>query len=312
VIVCLPVLLVLGLRYDREWLDDHMPEIVAAATGFQLVVQIAIALTALRLVAGPDWRRAIAVRLPSVTHTVLVVVSFLPMMLLANGAYELIKLVIPDVFEMVGQTDPMEYMLELTKSWPLSLAVLLIGVGPAIAEELWCRGFLGRGLVGNYGVVAGIVLTSLLFGAIHLVPRQGAAAVLIGLWLHFSYVATRSLLVPMLLHFLNNSFAVILASLGSRVKGLEALDQPGILLYLNAGMLLAVVGWTLHRCRAHLVPPLEPDHWNPAYPGVEMPPSWSLTTIAHPWPNWLEIVLIVLTFGGLVAQIAVLMVGAGL
>jgi membrane protease YdiL (CAAX protease family) len=275
-------------------------------TGISIAIEIVFALVVLRFVVGGEWRREIAVRLPSVTHLILVLLSFLPMVLLSNGVYELIKLVVPDVFALVGMRDPMEFALEMAGSWPLSVAVLLIGVGPALAEELWCRGFLGRGLVGNYGAVAGVFLTSFLFGSIHLVPRQGIAAMFLGLWLHFAYLATRSLLVPMLLHFMNNALAV--ASL--RIPGIATLETPpwlAVSLYSTGALLFIVVAWTLYRCRARLLPPQgEPDYWPPAYPGVECPPSWSLTTITHPWPNWIEIGLLVLIFGAFVTQIVLL------
>src|SRR5207244_1470775 len=131
------------------------------------------------------------------------------------------------------------------QTWPLPIAILIIGFGPAIGEELWCRGFLGRGLVGNYGPVAGAFLTSFLFGLIHIEPRQAMVAMLMGLVLHYTYLMTRSLLVPMLLHLLNNSLAVT----ASHVHFFDFLDAPEMLappVYLAAGLLLLAVCWTLY------------------------------------------------------------------
>jgi membrane protease YdiL (CAAX protease family) len=305
-IASIPFVLVIGAQFGGGVIGGHLPSWAETSlTGFSILVEIGFAVAALRLIVGRDWRRVVALRMPSLTHLVLVLVAFLPMVLLGNVAYELIKLIVPDVFASIGVRDPMEYAVDMARSWPVSVAVLLIGVGPALAEELWCRAFLGRGLVGNYGVVGGVCLTSFLFGAIHFIPRQGMAALLLGLWLHFTYLATRSLLVPMLLHFLNNSLAVVITQLPS----IEALDEPTgvpLLLILSGVLVMVVIGWTLYHCRARLMPPPEPDHWAPSYPGVEIPPAWSYTAITHPRPNWLEIALIVLTFGGFVAQIVIL------
>src|SRR5262249_41293070 len=80
-------------------------------------------------------------------------------------------------------------------------------------EELFFRGFLGRGLIGRYGVLAGVLLTSLLFGTIHVHPILICGAAAFGICVHLIYLATRSLWVPALLHFLNNAFVVAVLSL---------------------------------------------------------------------------------------------------
>ncbi|MEO8495080.1 MAG: CPBP family intramembrane glutamic endopeptidase, partial [Planctomycetota bacterium] len=89
--------------------------------------------------------------------------------------------------------------------WPLVFVAACLF--PAIGEEIFCRGFLGRGLVANYGAVRGVLLASLLFGIMHIDPIQSIGAFVLGLGLHFIYLTTRSLLAPMLVHMLNNAFA---------------------------------------------------------------------------------------------------------
>jgi len=89
--------------------------------------------------------------------------------------------------------------------WPLVFVAACLF--PAIGEEIFCRGFLGRGLVAHHGVVGGVLLASLLFGIMHIDPVQSVGAFVLGLGLHFIYLTTRSLLAPMLVHMLNNTFA---------------------------------------------------------------------------------------------------------
>src|SRR3954468_23799191 len=119
----------------------------------------------------------------------------------------------------------MEEMEKAFGSWPVLLGVFLIGVLPGIGEELWCRGFLGRGLVGTHGVVLGILGTSFLFGLIHVDPCQGTMAMLMGVGLHVVYQLTRSLWMPMLLHFLNNSLAVVMARVAKGMPQVAAIDK---------------------------------------------------------------------------------------
>ena len=77
-------------------------------------------------------------------------------------------------------------------------------------------------------------------------------AMLMGLWLHFVYLCTRSLLMPMLLHFLNNSLAVT----ASRVPVLQMLDtEPHVIpwsIYVTSLLLIACVAYALYQSRTRL------------------------------------------------------------
>jgi membrane protease YdiL (CAAX protease family) len=51
--------------------------------------------------------------------------------------------------------------------------VVVVCVGAPLVEELFFRGLLQTRLVGRYGPVIGIGITSMLFGAAHLIGWQG-------------------------------------------------------------------------------------------------------------------------------------------
>jgi membrane protease YdiL (CAAX protease family) len=240
----------------------------------------------IRLVVGPDWKRQLALRRPSLTHTLLALASFPALVLLANIAYELLR----KVFHVPSLADyglsGMEEMVEIFSKWPWGFAVLVIGLGPGIGEELWCRGFLGRGLVGNYGVVFGVLASSFFFGLIHIDPCQGMMAMLMGLWLHYVYLTTRSLLLPMMLHTLNNSLAVVI----TRVPQLRDIEtDPSaipLIVFVSAVLLLLGVAFALYQSRARLAAKM-PEQilaWRPAFEGVECPPAESGMQVVHPSP----------------------------
>jgi hypothetical protein len=170
----------------------------------------------------------------------------------------------------------------------------LIGVGPGFAEELWCRGFLGRGLVGRYGYAAGILLTSFLFGIMHFDPPHVMATFCMGICLHLAYLATRSLWVPMLLHFLNNSLSVLSVTLWKEDWVGKSVDEPDLIMYPAALLLGLAVGWALYRSRARLAPaPLEAlPAWRPEFPGVELPPRGSGVEVVRPWPGLLSLICV--------------------
>jgi membrane protease YdiL (CAAX protease family) len=291
---------------QKELLQGPMLKV---AFFLSMVLGIGFSWLALRLMVGRDWPRRVALRRPSLAHTGLALLSVPAFVLLANLAYEVLRKIVhvPSLSELLGNKGhSMEEMVKLFGTWPWPLAVLLIGVGPGLSEELWCRGFLGHGLVGRYGPVLGIVFTSFFFGLIHVDPAQGSMALLMGLWLHFVYLTTRSLWVPMLLHFLNNSLSVIASHFAAtqeaaRANGTEALytinasalDLP-VLLYVGAGLLLLAVGWALYQSRARLAAAdgTEPAPWQPPYPGVDYPPPGSGTRVAQPLPSRTSLVLV--------------------
>lgn len=92
----------------------------------------------------------------------------------------------------------------------LLVAVFFIAVVPGIGEEFLFRGIIGRGLVSRWGVVPGVLLTSLFFGMVHMYPPHVAAAFLVGIGLHWVYLTTKSFWAPVMCHFLNNALAVLL------------------------------------------------------------------------------------------------------
>ena len=237
------------------------PDVLVSSKGMSIALAVAFLATELivigfsclilRLVVGRDWWRRIGLhRLPRLSHVLVVLAAFPAMVLLANIAYAVFRLGLPSLGSIKGMAG-LEQMVQVFSSWPAVFAVLVIGIGPGIGEELWCRGFLGRGLIAQHGAWLGVLFSSFFFGLIHIDPCQGAMAMLMGLWLHFTYLMTGSLWVPMLLHFLNNSLAVLAA----RIPGLESLDKPETLpghLLIATVVLMTLAGYALYRSRAHL------------------------------------------------------------
>jgi hypothetical protein len=187
------------------------------------------------------------------------------------------------------------------QEWPLLVGILVIGGLPCLSEELWCRAYLGRGLVGRQGLVLGVILTSILFGVIHGHPHQGAMAAVMGICLHYAYLTSRSLMIPMLIHFLNNSLAVTshrwAKFFGDKLAKAE-LDPETIppQIFAAAFLLVMAVAWALYASRARLVQKEGSDKplWQPSYPGVALPPPGSNTYVASSWPGWLPSLTVLL------------------
>jgi membrane protease YdiL (CAAX protease family) len=250
----------------------------------------------LRLLCGKPWPRKIALgRLPSPTHAVLVLVGFPAMIALAALIEVPIKEYVPTTqellkrfgvdFQLEGTT---EAILAMVKNAPWGLAIFVVGVTPGICEEVFCRGFLGQGLSGRYRTVEVVAIVSFLFGWMHADPQQGLGAMCLGLAIHFAYVATRSLPVAMLVHFANNSLAVLHVNTHTPFTGiLDPLEQvmknSPFLFIASTVALFSSVAYALYQTRCRLAAK-EPELpvWEPeGVSGVELPPPNSGTIVTH-------------------------------
>lgn len=112
----------------------------------------------------------------------------------------------------------------LRASTPLEWAIRIFGVGvaAAVSEELLFRGLIQGGLEKSLGKGRAIVLTSIAFAVIHMLPWGMPSYLLAGLVLGTAAVATGTLAVPILIHLLNNLTALALVNL----TGVETLGRP--------------------------------------------------------------------------------------
>ena len=108
----------------------------------------------------------------------------------------------------------MEVMKQMTGG-PLWSSFLVVAIFAPIFEEWLCRGMVLRGLLTKMKPVWAIVISALFFAVIHANPWQALNAFLIGLLMGYVYYKTGSLILTMIIHFVNNGTAVILSNVES-------------------------------------------------------------------------------------------------
>jgi membrane protease YdiL (CAAX protease family) len=271
------------------------------AVGFVIayVLGLIFSVIALRAVAGRDWPRQVGLRRPPAVFVLLTVVGLPGFVLISDGLARLLV----SVFGNPESLNQDEVLRDVFGPFPWWFAVLAIGVCPGVVEEVWCRGFLGRGLIGRHGWAAGVVVTSLFFGLLHIFPPWYVIVTgAMGVGLHLVYLASRSLWIPILLHTLNNS----LAALGMiRVLHLDRVDRNAqaspALVYLLALGLLAFVGVAMWTARVRVVPK-DPDApaWEPPFPGVAHPPPGANAVLRPGRVSGAAVVMAVVVLGVLV------------
>ena len=121
--------------------------------------------------------------------------------------------------------------------------MLSIGVlGPIIEELIFREGILGHMLRGGMNKWVAITASSLVFGIIHLNPAQIPFATAMGFIFGIIYYKTGNIVIPVILHVLNNSNAVwVMYTLGDAAKDfslVEALggNTPAIMLMALPGL----------------------------------------------------------------------------
>jgi membrane protease YdiL (CAAX protease family) len=149
---------------------------------------------------------------------------------------------------------------------PLLGFIMLCVVAPVL-EEIIFRGVLLTGLLRNYRPWVAIGQTALLFGLIHMNPLQIVGAGLLGLSLGWLYYRTRSLLLCMVMHALNN-FMAFWSMLSNKLPDEQAPHESfnSVALYgamwLGAALVVAYILWRVQQAttpvtRAEAVPNAE-------------------------------------------------------
>lgn len=98
---------------------------------------------------------------------------------------------------------------------PLIAVIAVFALTPALCEEVAFRGFILTGFSRGRRFGSAIVLSSVMFGIIHMVPQQVFNATLLGLVLGLLAVRSGSLLPGVVFHLLFNSLAVLHGQAGA-------------------------------------------------------------------------------------------------
>jgi membrane protease YdiL (CAAX protease family) len=293
-----------GAPPSESEVDQIVKEQMLFLTGGEQLVFVLFAMAAIVLRFGSRRASQLGLRLPRFGHGLLVVALMLPLAFVSGECFHVATLVWQAGVESVNESlageswwipihefivsldknQAMKVMKEMSGA-PLPLLLMIIAVAPALGEEMIFRGLIGRGLVARWGIVRGVLLTSLLFGVVHMHPAHALAVIPLGIAMHFVYLTTRSFWAPVLLHFLNNAWATIVTKYATEhdAQGLLAENSGLPLPVLIESLALAgAIALLLWQTRVRFVLPTG-EHWSPQYATVETPPP-HLTAESHVHP----------------------------
>lgn len=200
----LGIALVLGWALPEGAPLFAMPVVMLLATG--------LAVVGFRV----DAKETLLLRLPSATDFLMAIPLAISFFILDDQIAALSHARFP-----VSEAT-LEYfrrILTVQSPWDWVEKIALIGVGAAVSEELMFRGFMQTAFLQRLRRPAAIVLAAGLFMLLHVQFLPVLAA---GIVLGFVALATRSIVIPMFVHFTNNVIQLLLFNLAD----LETLGDP--------------------------------------------------------------------------------------
>jgi membrane protease YdiL (CAAX protease family) len=90
------------------------------------------------------------------------------------------------------------------------LVIIVIAVVPALSEEVMFRGYIQRSFEHKISPFKAAAVTAIFFGLYHFSPYGILPLITLGLYFGFAAYLSKSLFIPIILHFLNNFTAVLL------------------------------------------------------------------------------------------------------
>ena len=181
-----------------------------AAIGELLIVAVALVIA---LITDKELSFVLPFRLPPVKMFVSSVGLYIGTLMLNGAVNTVTSRFIPDFAERG------EAVNNLATSMSPALAIITIALLPAVCEEIFCRGFL-----------------------LHLDLYTFLPSALVGALFALITIKTGSLLIPMILHFANNSLSVIAAYAGAGA-GTDASEVlSGLSVQATVGYVLFYLG----------------------------------------------------------------------
>ena len=178
---------------------------------------------------GLSFKDTFLLRLPRLTDVFMAVPLAFSYVVLSDQLSTITARVVPIAAEF---QEEMARLIAVDGVLEWIVKLIGIGFGAAVSEELLFRGFILTGLLAVMPRPTAIVFTAVLFAILHIIPLP--SIFLGGIILAVSALGSRSILVPILIHFLNNASALVLFNVGN----VETLAEP---LWVPPGILIPAI-----------------------------------------------------------------------
>ena len=260
-------------------MQDALSNNIVLLFGTIQIAVIVSAIVAVLLRLGKNRRQALPLRAIPLQHCVMLGLLIFPLILFSGQLSVVFQQVLDAIAPNVPVLDELNKLgakneiAKLAEQASLTFLLLMIAVIPAIAEEIVFRGIIGRGLVARWGMLWGVLITTVLFAVVHVQPAQVLALMPLAICMHVAYLATRSFWAPMAIHFINNAAAVVVMKLfagsADMVDQAQQADPSWTILVTSGCCALALISliWKTRVQYVHADGTL----WDPGYPSADIP-----------------------------------------
>ncbi len=173
-------------------------------------------------ISKTNIKKTMNLKLNNPVNFLIILLSTLPLIIISGVLSQLINMVYP-----VSESY-LEGLKNVISNQDISLwkNLLIVALLPGICEEVMFRGYIINGFL-KQGKWRAIIITGVLFGIMHLDPFRFIPVTLLGIWMGYLLIRTRSLYIPIFAHILNNGFAILLANFGDKIPFLGSSFTEG-------------------------------------------------------------------------------------
>ncbi len=217
------VIMLIALYYiGGSWqLKDMMNGLIKT----QLLLILLPIILILRI-SKTDIKTTLTLNYTKPLNFLLVLIAALPLLLLSGILGQLINFIFP-----VSQSyiEAMQNFITVQEKG-LWFTIFVVGVLPGVCEEVMFRGFILNALK-KKGIWNGIIFSAVLFGVFHLDPFRFVPVTLLGIWLGYLAVKTKSLYVPILAHFTQNTLAILITNYADKISFVNLIIKDEMIEY---------------------------------------------------------------------------------
>lgn len=211
------------------------PQNVTVARAATLIAQFLLLLLPTLLLIRLQHTKisnAVPWTMPGLFEVFLVIVGMVALLQVAEGYMyfqdmiplpESIRPVIDKLKEMIDQA--YRILVSSSSLAELGWVLAVVAFTPAICEEILFRGLVQKNISLSTNTTKGFIITGIIFGLYHFNPFLTIPLISLGIYFSFLRYRSRSIIVPMIAHFVNNAISTI----GVYVYGYDNSDMPSLL-----------------------------------------------------------------------------------
>ena len=135
---------------------------------------------------------------------------------------------IKSFFDMLNEMVEKTYgnLLRADNIFEMAFVFFIIAIIPAVSEEVMFRGYIQKSFELKMKPFTAALITAIFFGLYHFNPYGIIPLILLGLFFGYAAYKSNSIIVPMVLHFLNNFIAIALFYVIGDDELIETKVQP--------------------------------------------------------------------------------------